>query len=505
MKRLLMTATCLGLASVASAQMALEDFESGTFPPAGWTVVDNLGNGTWDTSSAFSHGNGAGTGEAAAIDSDNYGGVDIDGELLTPLFDVPATGYALDFDHYFNFFLTNEIGDVDISIDGGISWVNLASYTLMDYQEHASLSLDAYAGMTGLQVRFHYYQANYDWYWQVDNVEVLLPPPPPPPPIEVWSEDFESGVWPPAGWTVIDNLGNGAWDSLAFWNQTNYTGGTGECECIDSDEAGSVDVDTELITPAFDVPVRSSYFGFRNEFNWYSGGNDEVGNVDITVDGGATWINLLHFQGADNSDDQELDLSAYAGQNVQIRFHYFDANYEMWWQVDDVGVYMDGGLGTQYCFGDNPSNCPCGNGNDGSLPLGGCANGVFASGANLAGSGVASLSADTLILSTTGLQPTQSGLYFQANNDLGSGIVWGDGLQCAGGGLIRLGVRQSDSTGYSDTTGYAYTISARSATFGHAIAAGDTLYYQCWYRNPNGSPCGSDFNSSNGLAVTWTQ
>ena len=158
------------------------------------------------------------------------------------------------------------------------------------------------------------------------------------------------------------------------------------------------------------------------------------------------------------------------------------------------------GPGTGYCFGDGTGTpCPCGNDNDGSVLGAGCANGAFTSGAKLTGTGVASLSADTLVLATTGLEPSNSGLYFQANNDLSPGLVWGDGLQCAGGQLKRLGVRFSDATGYSDTSGYPQPISVKAGN----ITAGDTKYYQCWYRNPNGSPCATDFNASNGYAVTW--
>jgi hypothetical protein len=158
-----------------------------------------------------------------------------------------------------------------------------------------------------------------------------------------------------------------------------------------------------------------------------------------------------------------------------------------------------------YCFGELGSGtpCPCLNDNDGSVPESGCANGAFASGARLTSSGTASVTADTLVLSTSHLEPNNSGLYFQANNDLSPGLFWGDGLQCAGGGLIRLGVRFSDGSGHSDTSGYPHTISERSATFGHPISAGETLYYQCWYRNVNGSPCGTQFNTSNGYGVIW--
>ena len=164
-------------------------------------------------------------------------------------------------------------------------------------------------------------------------------------------------------------------------------------------------------------------------------------------------------------------------------------------------VFDDPASGTAYCFGDPGSGtpCPCGNDNNGSVPGSGCANGVFASGAQLTGSGVASVSADSLVLATTGLEPSNSGLYFQANNDLSPGNIWGDGLQCAGGQLKRLGVRFSDGSGYSDTSGYPQPISVKAGN----VTAGDTKYYQCWYRNPIGSPCGSDFNASNGYAVTW--
>jgi len=169
--------------------------------------------------------------------------------------------------------------------------------------------------------------------------------------------------------------------------------------------------------------------------------------------------------------------------------------------IDTLAYNDAGSIGVLYCFGDPGSGtpCPCGNDNDGSVPQSGCANGVFASGAQLTASGDPSLGADTLVLATTGTEPSNSGLYFQANNDLSPGLVWGDGLQCAGGQLKRLGVRFSDANGYSDTSGFAQPISVKAGN----IVAGDTKYYQLWYRNPISSPCTSDFNSSNGLAITW--
>ncbi len=170
----------------------------------------------------------------------------------------------------------------------------------------------------------------------------------------------------------------------------------------------------------------------------------------------------------------------------------------------DKWTVSGGGTGTPYCFGDGSGTpCPCGNNNDGSVPGSGCANGAFASGARLTGTGVASISADTVVLAGTGLDPNNSGLYFQADNDLSPGVVWGDGLQCAGGDLKRLGVRFSDASGASDTSAWATPISVRAGN----VSAGDTKRYQLWYRdNSGGQPCGvgvNDFNATNGIEIVW--
>ena len=205
---------------------------------------------------------------------------------------------------------------------------------------------------------------------------------------------------------------------------------------------------------------------------------DATAAVAALIQGGSSWVGL-RVQGTSDPNAPNI-LSDTLGQ---------------------LEVTLASSVGTGYCFGDlgSGTTCPCGNDNNGTVPGSGCANGVFASGAQLSGSGVASLSADTVVLATTGLEPSNSGLYFQANNDLSPGAIWGDGLQCAGGQLKRLGVRFADGAGYSDTSGYTLPVSVLAGN----ITAGDTKYYQCWYRNPNGSPCGSDFNASNGLAITW--
>jgi len=175
---------------------------------------------------------------------------------------------------------------------------------------------------------------------------------------------------------------------------------------------------------------------------------------------------------------------------------------------DDAGV--DAGAahaygfepGSGFCFGDPGSGtpCPCNNDNDGSVPGSGCDNGVFSSGARLRARGIASVTHDSVVLYTERAEPNNSGLYFQADNPVGggAGIVFGDGLRCAGGQLKRLQVRFSDATGYSATT---VAIALKGG-----VSAGDVKHYQCWYRNQSTPACGlgvNEFNLSNGYTLSW--
>ncbi|MCH2104816.1 MAG: lamin tail domain-containing protein [Planctomycetes bacterium] len=161
------------------------------------------------------------------------------------------------------------------------------------------------------------------------------------------------------------------------------------------------------------------------------------------------------------------------------------------------GTHGGGGssCGVAFCAGDQ-GTCPCGNGNGGD-PGSGCANGSNAQGAALNSSGSCSIAAADLTLSASGLVAGQPGLYFQGNNAIngGAGNPFGDGLRCAGGAVIRLQVAFADSSGASATN---IDIGAKGG-----VAAGDIKRYQIWYRDPNTSPCGGQFNLSNGIEVTW--
>ncbi|MCB9914903.1 MAG: hypothetical protein H6828_07100 [Planctomycetes bacterium] len=144
-----------------------------------------------------------------------------------------------------------------------------------------------------------------------------------------------------------------------------------------------------------------------------------------------------------------------------------------------------------YCWCDGSgAAAPCGNS---GAPGHGCANGSSAAGARLESSGSASVGASTLVLAASNVPTGQPGLYFQGDNKVngGAGTMFGDGLRCAGANVQRLQVTVAGAPTTVD-------IAAKGS-----VAAGQTHYYQLWYRDSAGSPCGGLFNLSNGLEITW--
>ncbi|MDP6539236.1 MAG: hypothetical protein QF903_03125 [Planctomycetota bacterium] len=152
-----------------------------------------------------------------------------------------------------------------------------------------------------------------------------------------------------------------------------------------------------------------------------------------------------------------------------------------------------GAPGVAFCFCDGGGTAaPCGNtGAAGN----GCANGSVSAGANLTATGAPV--PDGLVLEAVGLVPGQPGLYFQGDNEIngGLGVTFGDGLRCAGGGVVRLQVVAATTAGTSATTVDLFVTGG--------ITPGDTRSYQLWYRDPASSPCGTGFNLTNGVTVDW--
>lgn len=154
-----------------------------------------------------------------------------------------------------------------------------------------------------------------------------------------------------------------------------------------------------------------------------------------------------------------------------------------------------GGVGTQVCFG-IPGAAPCPCGNPDPAGMGGCANSTGI-GCVLEGSGSNSIAADDLVLHASNALPNQPGIFFQGDMLIngGTGVPFGDGLRCTGTNVVRLQVVVPNASGDAS--------SSADLAFLGGVVSGDLCHYQYWYRDPVGSPCGTGFNLSNALSVTW--
>jgi N-acetylneuraminic acid mutarotase len=153
------------------------------------------------------------------------------------------------------------------------------------------------------------------------------------------SESFD-GTTMPAGWTVVDNKGNGqVWGINDKENHGNLTGGSGNFADINSDYyRGGQSQDTSLVTPVMDLSGESTpVLKFHNDYFGYPG---QTGGIDVSTDGGQTWTNVWEHtnDSVRGPDLEQVPLPQGAGKNaVQVRFH-FTSSFGWWWQIDDVSV-----------------------------------------------------------------------------------------------------------------------------------------------------------------------
>jgi len=152
-------------------------------------------------------------------------------------------------------------------------------------------------------------------------------------------------------------------------------------------------------------------------------------------------------------------------------------------------------------------SCPCSNPPAGAER--GCNNSSATGGARLTALGDAYLSADTLSFTTYGEKPTALSIVWQGPTFSSTGVVFGQGVRCVTGTLKRLYYKNAlnGSITAPDTGSGDPTISARSATLGVPITAGQSRYYFVSYRDPvilGGCPSVATFNDTQAGRVDWS-
>ena len=149
-----------------------------------------------------------------------------------------------------------------------------------------------------------------------------------------------------------------------------------------------------------------------------------------------------------------------------------------------------------YCHCD--TSAPCGNEDPGA----GCAN-QSGGGALMSVCGSSTITDDDLVIRVENVSPQQFGLVFMGPGQ--QQVPFGNGQLCVGpGGLgvFRYPARNAGVAGViSEGPGLVAYSQASFGVFG-TITPGQTWNFQGWYRDPFG-PCGTSFNLSNAVAVTF--
>ncbi len=158
-----------------------QDF-SGSFPPAGWVVANSTtgcvapGVPDWTNTDPGADGNlTGGSGAFADADSDSCGfGSVMNAQMWSAVMNLtgltnPQVTYYTD---YNDLATGDDLGDLDFSVDGGTTWTNLISW---DADHRGPLMVTqpfAAANQANTVLRWNYINATWDWWWQVDSVEV---------------------------------------------------------------------------------------------------------------------------------------------------------------------------------------------------------------------------------------------------------------------------------------------------------------------------------------------
>jgi hypothetical protein len=174
---------------------------------------------------------------------------------------------------------------------------------------------------------------------------------------------------------------------------------------------------------------------------------------------------------------------------------------------DIQGAFFEpqaGGAVVTFCAGDGTGvACPCGN--TGAAGFG-CGTSVNSSGTLLTATGSASTGADTLVLNLLGAPIGVATLFFQGTTASGggAGVVFGDGVRCAAGTVIRLGIKTTVNSGlFGGVASYPQAGDQAITVRGAVPATGAVRLYQAWFRNSAAYCTSSTFNLSNGLRATW--
>ena len=315
-------------------------FETDPFAE-GWTIRDDDGDGyNWEwmeaSGSDYNVYEGTHCMASASFQNNPFGGgtaLNPDNWLISPAFVAGSTvtfWYAGQDPNY-----AAETFGVYVIANGTTS-AELGHFTASNTYQQGSVDISAYAGET-VQVAFRHYNITDMFRLNLDLVEVSgggstpntpVPPtenPNTPEPGTTTGWGFETDPFA-EGWTIRDDDGDGYnWEWMeASGSDYNVYEGT-HCMASASFQNNpfgggtALNPDNWLISPAF---VAGSTVTF-----WYAGQDPNYAAETFgvyVIANGTTSAELGHFTASNTYQQGSVDISAYAGETVQVAFRHYN-------------------------------------------------------------------------------------------------------------------------------------------------------------------------------------
>jgi hypothetical protein len=299
-----------------------DDFESGL---VNWTA-----GGQWAlTESSCLDGDFAVTDSPGVNYPDNYNA----SLTLATSIDLPLDSSPVLIFWHKMFLAYADYAYVEISTDGGFSWIQLTNWYSDDYLSTWTLSrldLSAYKGMQ-VKVRFRLLETNVNVSdgWYVDRLEIRDANDEPSIAYPL-SDDFEGTLdnWLVSGceWSLVSSDCLGGNSAITDSPLGNYPDNANSMITL----AGNIDLSTAI------SPVLIFWHKMWLAYADYA-------YVEISTDGGISWSTLVNWYSDDYLSTWTLsrvDLSAYVGLQVKVRFRIRETNVNEHdgWYIDKVEI-----------------------------------------------------------------------------------------------------------------------------------------------------------------------
>jgi len=324
-----------------------EGFESGI---GAWTqsTADDI-NWTVDANGTPSNN----TGPSSAVEGNNYIYVEASGNgtgypdkraiITSPCFDLSGVSEAT-FSFKYHMFGSTDAGSVDLEIsnDEGATWTSLWSQTGNQGNQWLTVNIDlaTYIG-SGIQLRFNRITGST---WQadvaIDDISlqdgvVTTPSCTGGITSYPYAQGFEGSI---GDWSQ-SNADDINWTVDANGTPSNNTGPSSATQGssyiyveASGNGTGYPNKRAIITSPCFDLSSQSSA---TFSFSYHMFGSSDMGSIALEAsnDDGATWTSLWSQTGNQGNQwlSESIDLSAYAGNSVQLRFNRLTGGT---WQAD---------------------------------------------------------------------------------------------------------------------------------------------------------------------------